>query len=191
MGQVKTINLLPDGDNITVTRENRIQYIYLTAHYKLNLKIHRQCAAFIAGLKEIVELSWLEMFNQQELQILIGGASVQINVKDMKLNTVYDSTYSPEHETIQFFWEVVEQEFSNSDRQKLVKFITSCPRPPLLGFKELRPSMCIRMAENDLSRLPTASTCVNLLKLPAYNSKELLKEKLLYAINAGGGFGLS
>jgi ubiquitin-protein ligase E3 C len=188
---VKTIDLLPNGCDIMVTRENRIQYIYLTAHYKLNLKIHRQCAAFIAGLKEIVDLSWLEMFNHQELQILIGGASMQIDVKDMKLNTVYDSLFSPEHPTILYFWEVVEHELNNADRQKLVKFITSCPRPPLLGFKELRPSMCIRMAGDDQSRLPTASTCVNLLKLPAYKTKELLEEKLLYAINAGGGFGLS
>jgi len=32
---------------------------------------------------------------------------------------------------------------------------------------------------------------VNLLKLPDYQNKQLLKEKLLYAINAGAGFDLS
>jgi ubiquitin-protein ligase E3 C len=40
-------------------------------------------------------------------------------------------------------------------------------------------------------QLPTSSTCVNLLKLPDYKDKETLREKLMYAINAGAGFDLS
>ena len=43
----------------------------------------------------------------------------------------------------------------------------------------------------DLTRLPTAATCMNLLKLPPYTSKEAVKEKLLYAITSGSGFDLS
>ena len=62
------------------------------------------------------------------------------------------------------------------------KFITSCSKPPLLGFKELTPPLCIRDSGNDEERLPTASTCVNLLKLPV--------EKILYAIGSGCGFEL-
>lgn len=42
-----------------------------------------------------------------------------------------------------------------------------------------------------LTRLPTASTCMNLLKLPPYQSTETLREKLRYAIAAGAGFELS
>lgn len=39
--------------------------------------------------------------------------------------------------------------------------------------------------------LPTSSTCANILRLPNYSNKELLKEKLLYAIKAKSGFDLS
>jgi ubiquitin-protein ligase E3 C len=39
--------------------------------------------------------------------------------------------------------------------------------------------------------LPTSLTCMNLLKLSKYTSKEMLKEKLLYAIEAATGFELS
>lgn len=42
----------------------------------------------------------------------------------------------------------------------------------------------------DIEKLPTASTCANLFKLPNYKNKELLKKKLLYAINANAGFDL-
>lgn len=40
-------------------------------------------------------------------------------------------------------------------------------------------------------RLPSASTCFNLLKLPNYSKKSILKEKLKYAIQANCGFELS
>lgn len=40
-------------------------------------------------------------------------------------------------------------------------------------------------------RLPTASTCFNLLKLPNYTRKSVLREKLKYAIESNAGFELS
>ena len=40
-------------------------------------------------------------------------------------------------------------------------------------------------------RLPTASTCFNLLKLPNYTRKAILKEKLRYAVTSNAGFELS
>jgi len=42
-----------------------------------------------------------------------------------------------------------------------------------------------------MERLPTASTCTNLLKLPPFNSVDQMREKLLYAIQSGVGFELS
>ena len=40
-------------------------------------------------------------------------------------------------------------------------------------------------------RLPTSSTCFNLLKLPDYNKRNILKDKLLQAITSNAGFELS
>ncbi|KAJ1671991.1 Ubiquitin-protein ligase E3C, partial [Spiromyces aspiralis] len=68
---------------------------------------------------------------------------------------------------------------SIEDRQRLCKFVTSCPRPPLLGFKELHPKFAILLEawreEDANTRLPTSSTCVNLLRLPRYSTKEMLR----------------
>ena len=44
---------------------------------------------------------------------------------------------------------------------------------------------------SDDSRLPTASTCFNVLKLPTYTSQGVLKEKLMLAIRGAGGFHIS
>ena len=40
-------------------------------------------------------------------------------------------------------------------------------------------------------RLPTAATCMNLLKLPPYRSPEQMRAKLLLAIEEASGFALS
>ena len=43
----------------------------------------------------------------------------------------------------------------------------------------------------DADRLPSASTCFNLLKLPNYNKKATLRQKLKLAMESGASFGLS
>ncbi|KAI8331155.1 HECT-domain-containing protein [Chlamydoabsidia padenii] len=187
--QSRSINLVPNGSNIQVTNENRIRYVYLVANYRLNIQIARQCKAFFSGLSTIVDTKWLRMFNQQELQVMLGGASIPIDLEDLRQHSVY-ADYRDTDPTIVYFWQVLTN-FTNEERMKFVKFVTSCSRPPVLGFKELQPRLCIRRAGTDESRLPTSSTCVNLLKLPAFSTYQALKEKLLYAINADAGFDLS
>ena len=130
------------------------------------------------------------MFNQKDLSMLLGGSQIPIDLSDLKANVKYAGDYHANHPTIILFWQVVES-FSEAHLQGLIKFITSCPRPPLLGFGELRPLLCIRSGGYEVDRLPNASTCVNLLKLPEYRDLELLKGKLLYSIQSASGFELS
>lgn len=54
----------------------------------------------------------------------------------------------------------------------------------------LRGFFTIRKKEPG-GRLPTSSTCFNLLKLPNYSKKSVLREKLRYAISMNTGFELS
>lgn len=58
-------------------------------------------------------------------------------------------------------------------------------------FQELYPAFCIHNGGSDLDRLPTASTCMNLLKLPEFYDENLMRSKLLYAIECAAGFELS
>lgn len=130
------------------------------------------------------------MFDTKELQILISGAQTPIDLDDLMAHTVYTGNYNYNHPVIQNFWEVL-TEFDENDKRKFLKFVTSCSRPPLLGFKDLCPAFCIQNAGPDPERLPTSSTCMNLLKLPEIHDKKSMKEKLMYAINSGSGFELS
>ncbi|XP_020865303.1 ubiquitin-protein ligase E3C isoform X4 [Phascolarctos cinereus] len=190
LGEAQVVELKPGGKDIPVTSANRIAYIHLVADYRLNKQIRQHCLAFRQGLANVVNLEWLRMFDQQEIQVLISGAQVPISLEDLKSFTNYSGGYSADHPVIKIFWKVVES-FTDEEKRKLLKFVTSCSRPPLLGFKELYPAFCIHNGGSDLDRLPTASTCMNLLKLPEFYDENLLRSKLLYAIECAAGFELS
>ncbi|KAM5438828.1 ubiquitin-protein ligase (E3) [Microsporum canis] len=193
--QTITRELKPGGSNIPVTNQNRLVYISYIARHRLQLQPYLQTQAFLQGLGQIIQPSWLSMFNQGELQRLVGGDAVEIDVNDLRRNTVYSGVYvlgddQQDHPTIKLFWEVLEA-MPNTDRQKVLKFVTSTPRAPLLGFSHLNPRFSIRDSSSDEERLPSASTCANLLKLPLYTNAHTLREKLMYAVNSGAGFDLS
>ncbi|XP_036855091.2 ubiquitin-protein ligase E3C isoform X6 [Manis javanica] len=190
LGEAQVVELKFGGKDIPVTSANRIAYIHLVADYRLNRQIRPHCLAFRQGLANVVSLEWLRMFDQQEIQVLISGAQVPISLEDLKSFTNYSGGYSAEHPVIRAFWRVVGA-FTDEEKRKLLKFVTSCSRPPLLGFKELYPAFCIHNGGSDLERLPTASTCMNLLKLPEFCDEALLRSKLLYAIECAAGFELS
>jgi ubiquitin-protein ligase E3 C len=190
-----TKDLMPDGSNITVRNDNRPLYISYVARHRLQVQPYQQTQAFLRGLGEIIKPSWLSMFNQSELQTLIGGDASEIDVEDLRRNTQYGGVYQigddgEEHDTVKMFWQVLKN-LDDADRRKVLKYVTSTPRAPLLGFSQLNPRFSIRDAGSDETRLPSTSTCVNLLKLPRYSTASVLKSKLLYAVNSGAGFDLS
>ncbi|CRK94907.1 CLUMA_CG008399, isoform A [Clunio marinus] len=190
LGDTRVVELKPDGANITVNSSNWIEYIQMMADFKLNRQIREQCQAFRQGLTNVLPISWLYMFNTKELQVLISGAEIPVDVDDLMNHTRYGGDYNSDHKTVKMFWKVV-RTFDDDQRRQLLKFVTSCSRPPLLGFKDLDPPFSIQNSGDDLNRLVTASTCLNLLKLPEYTDESQLREKLLYAIQSGVGFELS
>ncbi|KAL4780914.1 hypothetical protein BJX76DRAFT_360435 [Aspergillus varians] len=190
-----TRDLKSNGSDTAVTNQNRLVYISYIARYRLQVQPALQTNAFLQGLGQIIQPSWLSMFNQSELQTLVSGESGDIDVMDLRQNTLYGGVYTigddnEEHPTIKLFWEVMEK-MTNEERRNVLRFVTSTPRAPLLGFSHLNPRFSIRDSSEDQERLPSTSTCVNLLKLPRYNSASGLREKLLYAVNSGAGFDLS
>jgi len=79
--------LKPNGSTISVTDENKFEYIHLYANYKLNrevcysgsggnpssyitfFQLSRQCASFREGLASVIPEKWFQLFNHDELQV--------------------------------------------------------------------------------------------------------------------------
>jgi ubiquitin-protein ligase E3 C len=184
--------LIPNGQEISVTLENRLKYVYALAHDKLNTQLEIQTLAFLRGLYSVLDPVWLRIFTRDEIQYLISGdfSAHDIDWRDWKANTVYNGYTVGEDHVIEFFWEVV-MEMSCSERISLLIFATGRARPPLLGFRELKPNFCIAKvhgAEDMGQRLPTVNTCNHMMHLPRYSSKEVLRKRLLYAMESNSGF---
>jgi ubiquitin-protein ligase E3 C len=203
--ELGNMELIPNGSFMNVTKENVIRYIHLVAHRRLNQDTAYQTRAFLKGFRDLIPAPWVRLFSARELQKVIGGDdSIKgIDVDGLKAVMQYSGGYHPSQPIIHWFWEIL-ADMSPSQQRKFLKFMTSCSRQPLLGFQSLIPLPCIqqiRISEmefesfqvttNNNCRLPTSSTCMNLLKLPNYPSKEILRSKLVYAIESGAGFELS
>jgi ubiquitin-protein ligase E3 C len=196
----RTVELMPGGGSIPVkTKAHVFQYMHAVANQMLNIQGARQTKAFLRGFRDLIPASWVRLFSANELQNLISGDdSIRgIDVASLKLSINYLGGYHPSQPYIQDFWEIIEHELTPEQQRKFLRFMTSCSRQPLLGFGSLEPSPSIqqiRLTDNELSKnskLPSSQTCFNLLKLPNYRDKALLKEKLLAAIESGAGFELT
>ncbi|XP_044129864.1 ubiquitin-protein ligase E3B isoform X1 [Bufo gargarizans] len=215
MGQLVCHELVPGGKSITVNNENKISYIHLMAHFRMHTQIKNQTAALISGFRSIIRPEWIRMFSAPELQRLISGDNAEIDLDDLKKHTVYYGGFHGSHRVIVWLWDILANDFNSEEKAMFLKFVTSCSRPPLLGFAYLKPPFSIRCVEvsddqdtgdtlgsvlrgfftirkkEPGGRLPTSSTCFNLLKLPNYSKKVILREKLRYAISMNTGFELS
>ncbi|CEP11047.1 hypothetical protein [Parasitella parasitica] len=199
------------GRTTAVTNSNKIEYIYLMADYKLNQRAKEQTKALIRGFRTVISENWIRLFSPPELQRVLSGEDTDFDVNDLRRHTQYDNGYFDHHPVIRLLWQII-AEFTSEEKRAFLKFVTGCAKPPLGGFDYLQPPFTIRMTSidsnsidgpksiksflkmnlnNKAGRLPSSSTCFNLLKLPAYVKKPLLKEKLIYAINANNGFELS
>ncbi|XP_077234089.1 E3 ubiquitin-protein ligase UPL2-like isoform X2 [Tasmannia lanceolata] len=192
--EVTDYELVPGGQNIRVTEENKHEYVDLVVEHRLTTAIRPQINAFMEGFNELIPRDLISIFNDKELELLISGLP-DIDLDDMRANTEY-SGYSVASPVVQWFWEVV-QGFSKEDKARLLQFVTGTSKVPLEGFSALQgisgsQRFQIHKAYGSPDHLPSAHTCFNQLDLPEYPSKQQLQERLLLAIheaNEGFGFG--
>eukprot|EP00940_MAST-03C_sp_MAST-3C-sp2_P002042 g2042.t1 len=189
LGESRIVPLIPGGDRVAVTATNRIRYIHYVSHFFLNVRGAAETRAFEKGFRELIDLEWLAMFNESELQLLISGEDKPLDVNDLRAHTLYKNGYVGLSPTIRRFWRVV-RKLDPKLQKRLLRFVTSNERTPRLGFASLHPPFSIARV-SDTRRLPTASTCFNTLKLPAYSSESALREKLIQAITNARGFELT
>ncbi|KAL5964189.1 Ubiquitin-protein ligase E3C [Taenia solium] len=187
-GKNTVVELKPGGASIPVTNDSRVEYINLVANYKLNKQILSQSMAFLSGMASVIDIKWLQLFDAEELQIVIAGTPTDIDVDDWIRNTQFVGDVSNEHNqrTINLFWAFV-RDLAKDQKRNLIRFVTASSRPPMFGFGFLYPPFTIQLI-SDTSHYPTASTCMNLLKLPTYQTADELKEKFLYVIQSNAGF---
>ncbi|MBZ3877400.1 E3 ubiquitin-protein ligase HACE1, partial [Sciurus carolinensis] len=187
-GAMEEVPLKPGGGGILVTQNNKAEYVQLVTELRMTRAIQPQINAFLQGFHMFIPPSLIQLFDEYELELLLSGMP-EIDVSDWIKNTEYTSGYEREDPVIQWFWEVVE-DITQEERVLLLQFVTGSSRVPHGGFANIMggsglQNFTIAAVPYTPNLLPTSSTCINMLKLPEYPSKEILKDRLLVALHCG------
>ncbi|KAH8356204.1 hypothetical protein KR200_006948 [Drosophila serrata] len=193
LGRVVERELKPGGKNMIVNEKNKKEYLERMIKWRLERGVQEQTESLVRGFYEVVDSRLVSVFDARELELVIAGTA-EIDTNDWRLNTEYRSGYHDNHQVIIWFWQVIEQRFSNEQRLRLLQFVTGTSSIPYEGFSALRGStgprrFCIEKWGKP-NALPRAHTCFNRLDLPPYPTPELLFEKLLLAVEETNTFGI-
>ncbi|XP_033020176.1 E3 ubiquitin-protein ligase NEDD4-like isoform X4 [Lacerta agilis] len=189
-GQTYQVDLKPNGSEITVTNENKREYIDLVIQWRFVNRVQKQMNAFLEGFTELLPTDLIKIFDENELELLMCGLG-DVDVNDWRQHTIYKNGYCPNHPVIQWYWKAVLL-MDAEKRIRLLQFVTGTSRVPMNGFAELYgsngPQLFTIEQWGSPEKLPRAHTCFNRLDLPPYDSFEELREKLLMAVENAQGF---
>ncbi|KAF2204788.1 putative E3 ubiquitin-protein ligase hula [Delitschia confertaspora ATCC 74209] len=189
-GEHVTIELKPGGEQIEVTNENKREYVELITEWRIQKRVEEQFQAFVSGFHELIPPDLVNVFDERELELLIGGIA-DIDVEDWKKHTDYRG-YTESDEVIVNFWKCI-RSWDAEQKSRLLQFATGTSRIPVNGFKDLQGSdgprrFTIEKA-GEPNQLPKSHTCFNRLDLPPYKTYEALNQKLTIAVEETVGFG--
>ncbi|KAJ7196000.1 hypothetical protein O6H91_Y509500 [Diphasiastrum complanatum] len=208
--------LVQGGSNIMVNLENLEEYVSLVSDATLRTGIAAQMEAFRSGFNQVFMLSSLLVFNEKDLDYLLCGRRELWVPETLTDNIKFDHGYTAASPPIRHLLEIL-GELNAEQQRAFLRFVTGAPRLPPGGLAALSPKLTIvrkhptgtsgantvlgttppgaasalgtTLADGDL---PSVMTCANYLKLPPYSCKEVMQERLLYAIAEGqGSFDLS
>ncbi|KII88965.1 hypothetical protein PLICRDRAFT_159942 [Plicaturopsis crispa FD-325 SS-3] len=189
-GEMVTIELITGGTDMPVTEDNKKDYVEAVVEYRISKRVKEQFEAFMSGFSELIPQDLITVFDERELELLIGGMS-EIDVDDWTKFTDYRG-YEMNDEVIQWFWKCV-RSWPPERKSRLLQFATGTSRIPVNGFKDLQGSDGPRRftieKSGDPSQLPKSHTCFNRIDLPPYKDYASLEYKLTLAVEETVGFG--
>ena len=200
--------LRPGGANVPITRRNRHEFALLKTQSLLMTSVAKQLDAACAGFFAIVPAAVLRGsgVTPRQLRRLLCGGGDGFDVAGLRAHTHYRAPYSSADRVIAWLWQVL-AEGGAEMQADFLEFTTGCPTPPADGFAALaaalpagRYPLTIQQVPLHASpaaaggaapppRLPEAHTCVCSLELPPYDSKEVLRERLLQALVYKNSYG--
>lgn len=186
------VELIPNGAETDVTAGNAMRYVRGVAEHLLKTGIESQVLALRQGFHDLIPLQALQLLTVEEIQRLLDGHSSPVTLEELDANCAADHGYTMSSAPVRYLLETV-AEMTPLMQRKFFQFLTGTPYLPVGGLVNLRPKFTIvrktltEKNQQEQDHLPSAMTCQNYLKLPAYESKAQLQAKLLQAIEEGGG----
>lgn len=112
-------------------------FVRLITEWRIQKRVEEQFNAFLSGFNELIPPDLVNVFDERELELLIGGIA-DIDVEDWKKHTDYRG-YTENDEVIQNFWKCI-RSWDAEQKSRLLQFATGTSRIPVNGFKDLQGS---------------------------------------------------
>ena len=186
-GESKVVELVPFGGAKLVDDDNKGTYVELMQNWLFKGRYQPAIGHLLAGFHEHVATAMLQHFRPEETQLLLSGRpniDVSDVTKDFQLGGFRDDSPQPG-----WLCEVLEE----LDQEMLCRFVSFFSGCPCMPYDGLDPPLLLTLSQDGTdATLPRAHTCFNQVVLPAFSSKDVLRERLLFALeNVGEGFHMS
>lgn len=182
-GKLTDIDLIEDGSNIKVNRDNYKKYIKLIVEYYGKKEIAEQFENFQNGFQMVIDYEIGFWFNDVELDLIISGSD-EYDWVTFQLATEYEG-YVINDQTVIDFWKIF-QEYSHDKKLKMLFYVTGSQVIPFGGIEKSKIKI---FRTTNLEMLPEAHTCTKSLILPDYKNYKILKKSLDICIEYCEGFG--
>merc|ERR1712137_159500 len=126
-GRDEVVDLIPNGRNIPVTDENKVDYIRLIAHHRMTNGIRAQIDSFLEGFYDLIPPHLICIFTPAELELLVCGLP-DVDFNDLQLHTDYHH-YKASDDIIKWFWEILHG-YKMEDRACFLQFLTGTSKVP-------------------------------------------------------------
>ncbi|KAL8763487.1 MAG: hypothetical protein Q9184_000699 [Pyrenodesmia sp. 2 TL-2023] len=191
-----SIELVEGGNEKPVTIENVGEYVEKVIDMTLGSGVQRQVEAFRAGFSQVFPYTALKAFTPSELVMLFGRVEEDWSIETLLDSVKADHGFNMDSKSVQNLLQVM-SELTLQQRRDFLQFVTGSPKLPIGGFKSLTPMFTVvcKPSEPPYTSddfLVSVMTCANYVKLPDYSNPDILRKRLLTAIQEGqGAFHLS
>lgn len=190
MGDFTEVEICEGGAGVDVTDENLADYLEAYLRYQTFGRTLAQLTELLLGFYDVVPEPALTVFDAGELELILCGLP-EINVADWKEHTEYKGLFEmngASDPVVEWFWEVVEEDYDAENRARLLQFATGTSSVPpqgfagLMGQNEKLQMFTLQGVDMKSTFYPKAHTCFNRIDVPRYSSKTELKQRLTLAI---------
>ncbi|CUE95151.1 Hypothetical protein, putative [Bodo saltans] len=181
--QASTIVTTHTTVSATASDAAALAYRALVAEFRVQVEGSDAWDAIAQGFYQVVPAFAIRSFKWHELEQSVCGQS-DIDVEQL-MSTVRLDGLKPTDRRIEFLKNILIQ-FTTHERALFLRFVTGRERQSFGLRLKLMPSTHHSSSSDELyddAHLPHASTCFFWLSLPNYSSQEVMKSKLLFAIN--------
>ena len=199
LGARREVELMEGGAMKEVTNENLADYLEANLRYRMLDRVKPQLTELLLGFYDVVPEPALTIFDANELELILCGLPT-IDMQDWRTHTKYSGTFEGRGASIQavkWFWEIVEHDFDQEMKARLLQFVTGSSGVPARGFSVLQgidgnvKKFCIHGVDRSVYVLPRSHTCFNRIDLPNYSTKAEMEKRLRQAVTMSGvGFGI-